>query len=88
MAVWQLQDAKARLSELVDKTASDGPQVITRRGEPAAVVLSPQEYESLTQRARPTLKEFLESDAGKFDYEIPIPARGRGRRRPIPSFDD
>lgn len=44
---WQLQEAKARLSEVVKQAASCGPQEITVRGEPAAVVLSPADYNRL-----------------------------------------
>lgn len=47
MANWQLQEAKARLSELVKRAVDDGPQRITLRGVPAAVVLSVQAYERL-----------------------------------------
>jgi antitoxin Phd len=47
---WQLQDAKARFSELVQKTLDEGPQVITRRGKPAVVMVSDQEYSRLTKR--------------------------------------
>jgi antitoxin Phd len=87
MSVWALQDAKARLSELVDKTASDGPQTITRRGEPAAVVLSPAEYDSLRKRATPTLKDMLLSDDyPRFDLELP--PRAAFRLRPLPDFED
>lgn len=39
-AVWQVQEAKNRLSELLDKAASEGPQVITRHGRPVAKVVS------------------------------------------------
>jgi len=46
---WQLQDAKNRLSELVDATR-DEPQVITRRGKETAVVLSIADYERLIER--------------------------------------
>jgi prevent-host-death family protein len=46
---WQLQEAKARLSEVV-KSAREGPQEISVRGEPAAVVLSVEEYERLKKR--------------------------------------
>ena len=42
---WNLQDAKARLSELVDRCLVGEPQVILRRGEPAVVVLPFSEYE-------------------------------------------
>lgn len=45
---WQLQEAKARLSELVKMASSDGPQEITLRGEPAVVVVSRADYDRLT----------------------------------------
>lgn len=47
MDAWQLQEAKARLSELVKKAAKDGPQRITVHGKPAAVLISNDEYERL-----------------------------------------
>ena len=37
MSSWQVQDAKARFSELLEKVLKDGPQVVTRRGIRAAV---------------------------------------------------
>lgn len=42
---WNLHDAKARLSELVDRCLVGEPQVILRRGKPAVVVLPFSEYE-------------------------------------------
>jgi prevent-host-death family protein len=45
---WQLQDAKAHLSELVKKAQTQGPQVISVRGDPAVVVVSQKEYQTLT----------------------------------------
>lgn len=50
MSSWQLQDAKARLSEVVKKATQEGPQHITLRGEPAAVVLSEADYRRLKKR--------------------------------------
>lgn len=47
---WQLQDAKARLSELVKLAVSEGPQAITVHGKPAVVVLSSEDYERLSGR--------------------------------------
>ena len=47
MRTWQLQDAKARLSELVRKAEREGPQCITVHGHSTAVVISPKEYERL-----------------------------------------
>jgi prevent-host-death family protein len=56
MKTWQLQEAKARLSELVKKAQTEGPQHITVRGERAAVVLSERELKRLT----PNKPSFLE----------------------------
>lgn len=53
---WQLQEAKNRLSEVVDEAARTGPQLITRRGKEAAVVLSYEEYERLTQAKEPLIE--------------------------------
>jgi antitoxin Phd len=58
MGKWQLQDAKSRFSELIDRALDEGPQVITRRGEETAVVMSAEEYKSLRLRRQP-LGEFL-----------------------------
>jgi prevent-host-death family protein len=58
MASWQLQDAKARFSELVRSAEDDGPQEITVHGRPAAVVLSTTDYERLQQK-KPSFVEFM-----------------------------
>ena len=55
---WQLQDAKNRLSEVVKRARREGPQTVTVRGERAAVVLSPEDYDALTAN-RPTLVDHL-----------------------------
>ena len=51
MTTWQLQEAKARLSELVKRAKSEGPQEIRVHGEPAVVVLAHPEYLKLTAPA-------------------------------------
>ena len=48
MHTWQLQEAKSRFSEVVERTLSEGPQMVTRRGQDAVVVLSAQDYRSLS----------------------------------------
>lgn len=50
MSKWQLQEAKARLSEVIRKAAEEGPQDITLHGQPAAVVVSSEEYRRLKRR--------------------------------------
>jgi prevent-host-death family protein len=51
MADWTVAAAKAKLSELVTRAHSDGPQAITRHGRPVAVVVSTAEWERKTRRS-------------------------------------
>jgi prevent-host-death family protein len=53
---WQLQDAKNRLSEVVDQAARSGPQIITRRGVEAAVVVSAADWAKLARQRRPLIE--------------------------------
>jgi len=57
---WQLQDAKNRLSRVVEEARRGKPQTITLRGTPAAVVVSFDQYQELT-RCRSPLSEFFRS---------------------------
>jgi prevent-host-death family protein len=45
--VWQLQTAKQRFSEVVDRALGEGPQVVTRRGRAVVVVLAMDAYRRL-----------------------------------------
>jgi prevent-host-death family protein len=53
---WQLQDAKNRFSEVVDEAARSGPQVITRRGVEAAVLVSAADWAKLARRRSPLIE--------------------------------
>ncbi len=55
---WQLQDAKARFSELVRKAREQGPQHVSVRGEPAVVVMSAEDFSRLTS-ARPSIVDHI-----------------------------
>jgi prevent-host-death family protein len=66
--VWQLQTAKQRFSELVDRALDEGPQVITRRGREVAVVLSFDDYRRL--RGIPDFKTFLLEGPPLYELEI------------------
>ena len=48
MQTWQLQEAKSRFSELVDMTLKVGPQLVTRRGQDAVVILAASEYRRMS----------------------------------------
>lgn len=62
---WQLQAAKQHFSELVERARRDGPQVVTRHGKEAVVVVSVEEYRRL-RGGGPSLVEFIRS-APDFD---------------------
>jgi prevent-host-death family protein len=47
---WQIQEAKAKFSELVQKAIDEGPQTVTRRGRGVVVVLSAEEFDLMTKR--------------------------------------
>lgn len=57
---WQLQDAKNRLSRVVEEARRGKPQTITLRGTPAAVLVSFEQYQELTRSQTP-LSEFFQS---------------------------
>ena len=67
---WQLQEAKNRLSQVVDSALHDGPQTITLRGKPTAVVLSSEEFRKLTQ-PQTSLSQFFKQSP-LHDVEIDL----------------
>lgn len=56
--IWQLQDAKSKFSELVDRAITQGHQIVTRRGKKTVVVMPFEEYQRLTN-AGGSLVQFL-----------------------------
>jgi len=58
MTQWQLQEAKARLSEVIKSAHIDGPQQVTVHGRPSAVIISAEEYESM-KKVRPGFVELM-----------------------------
>lgn len=75
--VWQLQTAKQKFSELVDRALSEGPQVVTRRGREVAVVLGIDEYRRLRD-GEPDFKRFL-LEGPRFDDLVIERSRDTGR---------
>ena len=76
---WQLQEAKQRFSQLVQRALDEGPQVVTRRGQEAVVVLSAKEFRRLTGDV-PDFKEFLLSAP---DLEVLEIRRAADRARTV-----
>jgi antitoxin Phd len=52
---WQLQTAKARLSEVIRLARTDGPQIVTKQGKEEVVIVAVEEFRKLKQRARQPL---------------------------------
>ena len=52
-SAWQLQDAKARFSEVFRLARTEGPQLITRQGKDGVVMLPVEQFDELVNRSRP-----------------------------------
>lgn len=79
MKQWQLQEAKAKLSQLV-RDAAEEPQRISVHGRPAVVVVSQERYDDLTGE-KPSLSEFLRRSP-LVGGDLPID-RNRSQTRPV-----
>ena len=84
MSTWPVQDAKARFSEFLDRCLSEGPQVVTKRGAEAAVLVPVDEWRRLQASARPSLKQLLMSPGAR--AILAVPKRGAARRRKLPQL--
>ena len=76
---WQVQDAKARFSELLETSLSEGPQIVTKRGKEAAVLVPVDEWRRLEKRARPDLKELLLAPQARTEALTPPRRHGSAR---------
>lgn len=79
MQSWPVHDAKARFSQFLETCLTQGPQMVTKRGAEAAVLVSAEEWRRLQTVARPSLKELLMSNHGR--TEALVPTRRRARHR-------
>ena len=57
--VWQLQEAKNKFSNLVEKAQHEGPQFVTKHGKESVVVLSVEDYQKIA-RPQSSLLEFFQ----------------------------
>jgi antitoxin Phd len=78
--VWQLQEAKNKLSEVVEEALHHGPQVITRHGKHTAVVLAYDDYRKMLLSEKKLSEFFRESPLAGVDLDL-----GRDRS---PARDD
>jgi len=85
MKSWPVQDAKSRFSEFLRASLTEGPQIVTLRGVETAVLVPMQEWRSLHERARASLKALLLAPGAR--GELNPPPRGRLRRTAPPTID-
>ena len=74
MVEWSLQDAKNRFSAVVNAALDGSPQMVTRRGVPAVVILAVDDYQRLCQAEKSSAPDFIEHllsipKGGDFDFE-------------------
>lgn len=81
MKVWAIQDAKAKFSQFLDDCLTNGPQIVSKRGTAAAVLVPIAQWNQMKAEAKPSLKDVLLSDLGR--TETLVPERGRARRRAV-----
>lgn len=67
---WQIQEAKAHFSKLINSLELNGLQKITKQGEEVAVVMSKKEYDKLIRPKTTLIDFFANSPLSEFDIDI------------------
>lgn len=70
VGVWQLQEAKNRLSEVIEEALRHGPQIITRRGVETAIILSYGDYRKMLLSQKKLSTFFRESPLVGVDLDL------------------
>lgn len=68
--IWQLQDAKNKFSEVIERALKHGPQLITRRGKKAVIIMSYEEYARMKQSQIKLSEFFRASPLTKVDLNL------------------
>ena len=82
---WQVQVAKARFSEFLERSLAEGPQIVTKRGVETAVLVPIDQWRRLERQAKPDIKELLLAPEARTDA-LTQPRRSH-RHRSSPEFD-
>ena len=82
---WQVQDAKARFSEFLEASLTEGPQIVTKRGVEAAVLVPIDQWRMLEKMTKPNLKDLLLAPEAR--TEALVPPRKKHRHRATPVFE-
>jgi len=83
MRMWQLQEAKNKFSEVVDEAIRSGPQLITKRGVEAVILLSYAEYRKLIVTQQKLSTFFRESPLAEVPLDL---RRDTSNARPEPAL--
>lgn len=83
--IWQVQEAKARFSEFLETSLAEGPQIVTKRGVEAAVLVPIDQWRRLERMAKPDLKQLLLAPEAR--TETLTPPREKRRHRVLPNFE-
>ena len=81
MKLWSVQDAKEKFSEFLDDCLTIGPQIVSKNGTAAAVLIPIAQWNLMNAEAKPSLKDVLLSDIGRTGTLVPERGRGRARAR-------
>jgi antitoxin Phd len=68
--VWQIQEAKNKLSEVLNEAIKHGPQIITKRGVETVIVLSYAEYRKVMLNKKKLSDFFRESPLAEVDLDL------------------
>ncbi|MBW3616135.1 MAG: type II toxin-antitoxin system Phd/YefM family antitoxin [Proteobacteria bacterium] len=85
--LWSAAEAKAKLSEIIAKALSEGPQYVTRHGKPTVVVVSAEQWSKL-ERRRSSVEVLTDPTYGVLDEgeAETLFARDRSPERPAPEL--
>lgn len=67
---WQIQEAKAKFSEVIEEACSHGYQTITKKGEPVAIILSKKDFDKLLQSKTSLIDFFKSAPCQEVDLDI------------------
>ncbi len=82
---WQVQDAKARFSEFLEASLTEGPQIVTKRGAEAAVLVPIDQWRRLEKMTKPNLKDLLLAPEARTEA-LTLP-RKKHHHRATPVFE-
>lgn len=77
---WQVQDAETHFNDLLRASLESGPQTVTQRGVPLAVLVSVEQWNALRRAPSPTLKDLLLAPSGRTKELVPPRTPHKQRR--------